>query len=172
MDDDDPMDEAFDALPAASTAQGGRTDVALDVARGAAMLKDKALGFTYDEIAARHGYSDRSAARQALLRVLDRYTSEKATHLRAIENERYEMDQRALRLIIGDASKSDGTRIKAIDARTRAAARHARLNGLDAPLQVALSAGVAADLADALAEAESVLVRGEVLDSHDEPMEA
>lgn len=165
----DELDAAIAALPPASEDHGpAGHDTARGLARAAALLHDRALGFTYDEMAERHGYSDKAAARNALIRALETRVSENALHLRTIENERYELDQRALRLIIGDASKADGTRIRAIDARTRAAARHSRLNGIDAPVQVQISAGVEQELRAALDHAREVLL-GEVTAVHDEP---
>lgn len=166
------MDAALEHLPPASAAQGNPGhDDALERSRGAMLLRDRALGFTYDELAQRHGYSEGSNARQALLRALDRHEALNAAQLRMVENERYELDQRRLRAIIGSDTTTDRVRIQAIDARTRSAARHARMNGLDAPVQVALSAGVEADLADALAELADVLedvVPGEVVQVQDE----
>lgn len=169
----DDLDDAIEAsLSPASEMQGSPGhDDAMEAARAAALLRDRALGLTYDEIAERHQYSHRSNARQALLRALDARVADNAAHLRAIENERYEMDQRVIRAIIADPQSPPATRLRAIDTRTRSAARHARLNGLDAPLQVALSAGVEADLMDALAEAEAIFheVTGEVVSRSDEP---
>lgn len=154
-------------LPPASDRQGDPGhDQALELATGAKLLADRALGFTYAQLAQRHGYADASGARQALLRALKRHEADNAQHLRAIENERYELDQAALRAIIGSGAPA-AHRIRAVDARTRAAARHARLNGLDAPVQVAISAGVQADLADALAELGEVVL-GSVVDVTDE----
>lgn len=153
----DQVTDALEALPPAGEQQGGRPDIALDQMRGVALMKDKALGFTYAELAERHGYADVSGARQALLRALDRHEADSAATLRAVENERYELDQRVLRTMIGDPNLSAEKRIRAIDARTRSVARYARLNGLDAPVQVQLSAGVQAELADALEELAEVL---------------
>lgn len=155
----DELDAALEALPPAEELQGDPGhDQALTLARAAALMRDRANSLTYAEMAERHGYADPSGARQALLRALERREADNARHLRTIENDRYELDQRALRAIIVDPQATAATRIRAIDARTRSAARHARLNGLDAPVQVAISAGVAADLADALAEVEQVIM--------------
>lgn len=145
-------------------------DQALERATGAKLLADRSFGFTYEQMAQRHGYADGSGARQALLRALDRHEADKANHLRHIENERYELDQATLRAIIADPEATPAMRIRAIDARTRAAARHARLNGLDAPVQVQLSAGIQAELHDALTELGEQLgvVPGEVLNYADE----
>lgn len=154
----DQVSDALAALPPASELRGDPGhDQAMDRMRGVALMKDKALGFTYTEMAQRHGYNDHSAVRQALLRALDRHEADSAATLRAVENERYELDQRALRLLIADTTLSADKRIRAIDARTRSAARHARLNGMDAPVQVQLSAGIQAELSDALEELAEVM---------------
>lgn len=167
----DDLDKALDTLPPAGSIQGDPGhDQSLRLARAAALMRDRALGFTYEELAQRHGYADGSGARQALLRALEARVSENAAHLRAIENDRYELDQRRLRLIIGDPDAKPRDVIAAISVRTNAAARHARLNGLDAPVQVAISAGVASDLSDALVEIET-LVLGEAEVIEDELLE-
>lgn len=140
-------------------------DQATDHLVGIGLLRDRAAGMTYAQLAEAHGYATSSGARQALLRALDRHEAERANELRAIEHHAYLADQRVLRTIISDPNKPTAQRLRAIDTRTRSAARYARLMGLDAPVQVAISAGVQADLADALAELSEVLgdtVPGEV----------
>jgi hypothetical protein len=164
------LDAALDTLPPASESHG-QSDAALDLARGARLLRLRAARMTYEQIAQEMGYADKAAARNALMRALARHEAENVTELRALENMALDDDERVLRSIIADRDVPAGTRLRAIDSRTRLSARRSRLNGLDAPIQVALSAGVAADLEDALAEAEAVLVRGEVLASTDERME-
>lgn len=131
--------------------------MAIDWARANALLRDRVLGFTYQEMAERHGYHDGSAARQALLRALDRHQAATVAELRTVENERYEEDYRQLRLIINDRNTKAETRIHAIDARTRAAARHARLNGLDAPLQVSINPQVDAAFETVVGEVVNIL---------------
>ena len=161
-----------EVLPPASAAQGEPGhDTPMELARGARLLQLRAARMTYQQIAQEMGYSDKSTARQALLRALDRHEAENVRELRTLENLALDDDERVLRTIIADRNLTPERRIRAIDARTRLSARRSRLNGLDAPVQVALSAGVAADLEDALAEAEAVFVRGEVLASEDERLE-
>ncbi len=141
-------------------------------------------GATYEQIAERMGYGDGSGARQIILRALSRREAEAVEELRLIENARLDADEQILRLIIsGQQVDRDETgqptgprptiteRMRAVDTRTRLSARRARMNGLDAPLAVQVSAGVQADLADALQELDSVVrtVMGEVTDVHDEP---
>lgn len=178
MTDDPPrtpetLADTIDAvLPPASTAQGNPGhDTAGELARGSRILRLRAARMTYEQIAQEMGYTDKATARNALIRALTRHEAENVTELRALENLALDDDERVLRSIIADRNAAASLRLKAIDSRTRLSARRSRLNGLDAPIQVALSAGVAADLEDALAEAEAVLVRGEVLESHDERME-
>lgn len=165
-------DAIAETLPPASEAQGNAGhDAALELARGARLLRLRAARMTYEQIASEMGYADKAAARNALIRALTRHEAENVTELRTLENLALDDDERTLRGIIADRDAPSTLRIKAIDSRTRLSARRSRLNGLDAPIQVALSAGVAADLDDALAEAEAVLVRGEVLASSDERLE-
>ena len=139
-------------------------DQATDLLVGAALLRDRAAGMTYEQLAAAHGYAWSSGARQALLRALDRHEAENASQLRAIEHHAYLADQRFLRTIISDPNQGTANRLKAVEARTRSAARYARLFGLDAPVQVAISAGVQAELADALAELGEVVLGQVVAD--------
>lgn len=155
-------------LPAASERQGDPGhDQATDRVVGIRLLTMRAAGMTYQQMADELGYASSSGARQALLRALDRHEVESAKHLRALEHEAYLSDQRVLRAIISDTSAGTSNRIKAIDARTRSSARFARLMGLDAPVQVALSVGLQAELDDALAEVRQV-VMGEATDVHDD----
>lgn len=150
-------------LPPASEAQGQPGhDQATDLLRGNVLIRDRAAGMTYEQLANAHGYATPSGARQALLRALDRHEAEGAAQLRAIEHHAYLADQRVLRTIIADPNTPTSTRLRAIDTRTRSAARYARLMGLDAPVQVQISAGVQAELADALAELGEV-IQGEVV---------
>ena len=161
-----------DTLPPASEARGvPGHDSATELARGARLLRLRAARMTYEQIAAEMGYADKAAARNALIRALQRHEAENVTELRTLENLALDADERVLRGIIQDPQAPPAARIKAVDSRVRLSARRSRLNGLDAPIQVALSAGVAADLQDALAEAEAVLVRGEVLHSEPERLE-
>lgn len=130
-------------LPPATTAKGGRPDVVVDMGRAALMLRDKALGFTYDQLASKYGYSNGANARHALYRALNRHEAENVSALRTIENERYEMDQVELRLIINDRTLKPELRLRAIDTRTRAAARNAALNGLNAPIELSMNGDAA-----------------------------
>ena len=162
------MSDTLPALPPASARRGDPGhDQAAERASAIRLLTLRAGGLTYEQIAAETGYADASGARQALLRALDRHEAENAAELRTVENLRLDTDERALRAIISDRDLPPAVRIRAIDTRTRLSARRARMNGLDAPVQVAISAGVQADLEDALAEIHD-LVFGEVTAVHDE----
>jgi hypothetical protein len=156
-------------LPPASTRHGQPGhDQAMEYANGARLLALRASGFTYPQIAKETGYADGHNARDALLRALARHEAANATELRAIENEAYDADIRVLRRIITDPNAKPETRIAAINARTRAAARHARMNGLDAPQQIAVTAATQVELEQLLATFTTDVL-GEVIDVHDEP---
>lgn len=168
----DEWDELLDRLPPAAEDQGNPGhDMARAAARRAQAVRLRLAGASYDQIAQVAGYSHKSSARQAVMRALDRMEQESVNELRALENARLDADEVVLRSLINDAGLPAQRRIAAIDSRLRLAQRRARLYGLDAPVQVALSAGVAADLEDALLEAEAVFVQGEVLSSEDERLE-
>lgn len=165
----DALLDVIESLPPATHDQGNAGhELARASARRAHAVRLRLAGLTYDQIARECGYSNKSAARQVVIRALTKIEAESVGELRALENARLDADERVLRGIIGGVNNKPADRIKAIDSRLRLSARRARLNGLDAPLQVALSAGVTASLEDALAEAEA-LIRGEVLEVHDEP---
>lgn len=145
-------------LPPASERQGNPGhDSALNVATGAELLRLRMLGMTYDQIAEQAGYSDKGAARHALMRALDRHEAENAAELRQIENLRLDADERVLRAIIADSNLPVSARIRAVDSRTRLSARRARMNGLDAPVAVQISAGVQAAMEDALRELDEAV---------------
>lgn len=136
----------------ASEDHGENHDPAMDYARASRLLRLRAMRFTYAQIAEEEGYSGGAAARNALIRALERHEAENVRELRALENLALDEDERMLRIVIGDRSNDLAVRIRAVDARTRLSARRSRLNGMDAPVQVAISAGVQAELRDALAE--------------------
>ena len=168
----DALLDTLDLLPPASEDAGTPGhDLARAAARRVQAVRLRMSGATYDQVAETCGYSNRSAARQAVMRALTRLEVESVGELRALENARLDADEVVLRTLIGDRNRPDSVRIKAIDSRLRLSARRARLNGMDAPLQVALSAGVTAELEDALAEA-AALIEGEVLGVVDEPIPA
>lgn len=147
----DPAD--LPPVPPASARQGDPGhDHATERQVAIRLLTLRTAGMTYTQIAQEMGYADASGARQALLRALDRHEAENAAELRAIENMRLDSDERVLRSIITDTNAAPRDRIAAINSRTRVSARRSRMNGLDAPVQVAISAGVQAELQDALSE--------------------
>jgi hypothetical protein len=152
----------------ASEDHGERHDQAMDYARAARLLRLRAMRFTYAQIAEEEGYADGAGARNALIRALERHEAENVRELRALENLALDEDERMLRTVITDRSVELGTRIRAVDARTRLSARRARMNGLDAPVKVELSAGAQAAMDAALQLAEQV-VTGDVLTVTDEP---
>lgn len=158
-DDDDAALIAAEAdLPPAGDLQGDHGhDTATVYARGARLLRLRTMRLTYAQIAESEGYADPASARNALIRALDRHEVENAGELRQIENMALDSDERVLRGVISDPAQPLTARLRAIDTRTRLSARRSRLNGLDAPVQVAISAGVQADLHDALAELDSVV---------------
>lgn len=156
---DDPDDDAraAPALPPASTRQGD-PDQALDRANAIRLLTLRTQGLTYDQIAAEAGYSDHGAARNALMRALNRHEAENVSQLRTLENLRMDADERQLRAIISDTTQKPAMRIRAIDARTRLSARRARLNGLDAPQQLVVTSGAVAQATDALSALQELLL--------------
>lgn len=135
----------------------GDTDTTRTLVRAQVALDAYLDGSNWDQAAEVAGYSHRSGAYRAVMRLLGSQVSESAATLREEHNARHAAKIAMLEDVIYDLERPLADRLRAVDAHTRAEARHARLNGLDAPVQVAISAGVQAELADALAELEDVL---------------
>jgi hypothetical protein len=170
----DPMDAALQYLPPASADQGNAGhDTAREASKAIRALTLRIGGASYAHIAADLRMSDPSSARHLVMRALARREAERVDELRAIENARLDADEAELRLIIGTRTKSDSARIRAVDARTRLSARRSRMNGLDAPVKVEVSASIQQELQAALEEYLSAArgaetVAGEVTGVHDE----
>lgn len=147
---------------------GSRDQAALQV-RLQTALDARAEGKTWEEAATAAGYSNRGACWNAVMAHLRSQTAGTVAELREQANGRTAAKLAFLEDVINDPDVPLEVRLRAADVHTRAEARHARLNGMDAPLQVALSAGVQAELEDALNEVESV-IRGEVEAVTDEPI--
>lgn len=116
---------------------------------------DRAVGlrrdcWTWQQIAEECGYADRGAAHHAVMGWLRANVGDQVNELRILENERLDADETVLRSIIEDPNLDVKSRLRAIDTRTRLSGRRSRLNGMDAPAQVAISAGVQQQLQGAL----------------------
>lgn len=114
------------------------------------------------EVARRAGYADKGAACTAVLGYMRRRADESAAELR--EQESAALDYAAGLL----TDRLHEPRVQ--DTWLRNRARYAALNGLNAPVQVALSSGAQAAMLDALAELDS-LVMGSVTGVSDEPLD-
>lgn len=162
-----------DTLPAPQPRQG-HSDQTGDAARAQAMMKRRTEGATWETIAEEFGYTNRSSPRQLVQRVLDTMTVETVDQYRELSNARLDVGLRALVPLIEDAKADPNVRIRAVDSLIRLEARRARLNGLDAPVKVEVSAGVQAELDDALRELRDALgpddstVPGEVVETRDD----
>lgn len=156
--------------PASDDHGSGAHDLARASARRIQAVRLRLLGTTYDRIAQICGYTDKSSAAKAVKNALAKIEVETVSELRTLENLRIDADEQELRTIIANTTSAT-VKIRALDSRRNLSARRSRLNGLDAPVAVTLSAGVAADLADALDEAEALFVRGEVTGRSDERLE-
>ena len=93
-------------------------------------LNLRRAGASYQQIADRLGYSDYQSAFRSVQNLLKKMTSESVEELRAVENERLDTMQIA---VWNDAVKGDD---RAINTVIRISERRARLNGLDAPVQL------------------------------------
>lgn len=165
---EDPMvtaaiEAGMENLPPASTDMGvpGHTSLT-SAARRSRAVTLRLMGFSYDEVAQQCGYTDRSTARKTVMRALDKYEAARVGEMRIEENARLDRAQAAIwpAVMKGDT--------KAVDTYLRLSARRARMNGLDAPQQVAVTTGAQAALQDALADLRTVVL-GEVLESVEVP---
>lgn len=159
----EPLDDPLtNGLPPAGELVGDNGhDTAITLARGARVVRLRAMGATYAQIAASEGYTDPATARNAVVRTLRAHQAEAVQDLRVLENERLDI---ALATVIPLLTHAEPTvRLKAVDSLVRVSKRRADMNGLDAPKQVTISAGVQADLERALAELTDV-VMGEVVE--------
>lgn len=162
----EPLDDPLtNGLPPAGEVQGNPGhDTALEMSRGARVVRLRAMGATYKQIADAEGYSDPGTARHALVRTLREHQAEAVQDLRALENERLDI---ALATVIPLLTHAEPVvRLRAVDSLVRVSKRRADMNGLDAPKQVTISAGVQADLDRALAELAHV-VMGELVEDPD-----
>lgn len=114
------------------------------------------------------GYTNKGSAYRAAMRLLGQRADATAAELRRKANQRHAEKIAMLEDIIYDLDAPMADRLKAVDAHTRAEVRHAALNGLDAPKQVQVSAGVMAEMEQAFGELRLV-VMGDVVDSEDSP---
>lgn len=118
----------------------------------------------WDKAAEVAGYTNRGSAYRAAMKVLAKRTDETIHALRVEANQRHAEKIAVLEEVMYDLDAPMEHRLRAVAEHTRAEARHARLNGLDAPMQVMLSSGSEARLNDVLAEATE-LITGMVADS-------
>lgn len=114
-------------------------------------------GSTWTEVAEAAGYATKGAAFNAVMGHLRGQVADGVTAMREQANQRHAAKIAMLEDVMYDLDATWADRVRAAAEHTRAEARHARLNGMDAPIQVAISAGVQAELADALGELEEVL---------------
>lgn len=142
----------------------GDTDPGRVLARRTEAASLRLQGLTWEQIAERLGYADRGSAYNAVMPWLRRQAEETVNDLRDLTNARLERVMVALwpKAIAGD--------LKAAAEYRRYLADYRRHNGLDAPLQVQISSGVEARLADVLNDATQV-VMGLVTASEELPPE-
>lgn len=155
------------ALPPAGNYVGTRRDPAVLTARISQMLRDRAAGMTYAQIAEQHGYSDRSTVRKVLIQYLREHASESAMAMRELENERLDVGVRVVMAIMLDTASRPEDRLRAVAELTRLSNRRSAMNGLDAPKQIEVTDGTAVELENAISTLRQV-VTGEVLSSDDD----
>lgn len=155
-------------LPPASTLHGKANDLALAATRRIQVVSDALAGLTYEQIAERHGFSDKSAAHKAVMRSLQKVEARLVDEYRTLEAARLDQITLAMAPLMLDARQPGATRIAAAGKLLATSERRARLLGLDAPQRVDISAGTQAQLEDALIELRQVVL-GEVTNVEPDP---
>lgn len=162
----DPTDTDLERLDPQNLVRDGDRDSARLITRVQLAAERRLMGMTWQQVADHVGYASKGAAFTAVMGYLRRQADETVAALREQESARLDRAGAALwaKVLGGDARAQDTW------LRNRASFR--ALHGLNAPIQVTLSSGAQAALADALADAEALmqsLVAGEVVDRVDEP---
>lgn len=130
----------------------GDHDQARVVARVAEAAALKLQGLTWAQVAEQTQYASAGSAYSAVMPWLRRQAEETITDLRDLTNARLE------RVMVALYPKAISGDLKAAAEYRRYLADFRRHNGLDAPLQVQISSGVEARLADVLADASKVVL--------------
>jgi hypothetical protein len=120
-----------------------KPDAAEVLIRRATATRLRAAGMTYAVIAEQVGYASASGAHAAVMALLRESASEVADEMRLVENARLDSWQAAL------APACTRGNVRAIEAALKVSARRCRLNGLDAPIPIAVSPALRDDIADA-----------------------
>jgi hypothetical protein len=140
------------------------------------VVRLRALGLTFEEIAERTGYADRSSAKNAYEAALRRYGREAVGDLRELEGFRLEELWRRLMAKFQNPDQLTVPEFaQLVSAGVRISQRRAALYGMDAPRQVELSGvdggPVQTDVGEllrqrllALKDADSALPEGQVID--------
>lgn len=159
----DPTPDDTERLDPTTLVRDGDRDNARLVTRVQLAAERRLMGMTWQQVADFVGYASKGAAYTAVMGYLRRQADETISALRDQESARYDRAAAALwaKVLGGDARAQDTW------LRNRASFR--ALHGLNAPLQVTLSSGAQAALADALGDAEA-MVMGLVTARVDEPI--
>lgn len=122
----------------------------------------KLAGASYEAIGERLGIAPQSV-RALITRNLERADNRLVEEMRAIENARLDRAQAAIwkKVLDGD--------LDAVRTYLQISARRAKMNGLDAPQRIALSANVRVEMEQALDELKHVVL-GEVVDDDGEQL--
>lgn len=109
----------------------GDTDTARRDNRALAVLEARANHATWQEAAEAGGFTNKGAAYRAAMTHLRRNLASTVGELRAEADKRHAAKMAVLEDIIYDPDADVMARLRAVDAHTRAEARHAALHGLD-----------------------------------------
>lgn len=158
------MTRPEDVLPSASEAHG-TPDKATATLRAAEIARLRGRRWTYARIAEHLGYSDRAAPRRLLQEYANRLLADNVSEMRATWNETHELQAQRMVKLVTSGNTTPEQKVRASAELTRIGARVARLNGMDAPIQVAVTAGLSSELDDALAELREAALGDDVVDA-------
>jgi hypothetical protein len=140
------------SLPPASEAHGGLARKDETLAREARAVTLRLGGVTWQQVADQVGYASAEMAMRTVNRALGRHAAQQVDTLRAVENARLDRAQAAIWMKVQAGDHA------AIHAFLRISARRSKMNGLDAPTQVNVSASTIADMDAALAALETIVL--------------
>jgi hypothetical protein len=169
---DEPERPSLEGVPVQPGGTGGNNPGGANGAseaaavRGNRALELRMAGASYSQIATALGFADRGAAHHAVQNALARDNEVNADLRDEYRTLQLARTERMIRGIWTQAIGGDGP---AYDRVLRTLDRQAKLIGLDAPVQINVTDEARARLTAMLDQLEAEVVKGEVLEAHDEP---
>jgi|6_EtaG_2_1085325.scaffolds.fasta_scaffold04942_7 hypothetical protein len=141
------------------------------------VVRLRAVGLSFQQIADRVGYNSRQAAHEAYKAAIKLWGTETTEELRVVENERLDHLWRATmgQLEVAQRNDDPDLALAAINTGVRVGGRRAALNGLDAPRQLEVAANlngsIHTDIGDILRQRIGLAKAGQPLPVADDVIE-